>query len=131
MNLYALLADVILVLHLGIVLFIAGGFLLVWIGYFAGWRFIRNRRFRLLHLFAMGFVTLEALVGMACPLTDWEFRLRTLSGSVEASHQTFMQRLLQPILFYDLPESVFTIAYVIFLALMVVTWWRVRSIPAG
>lgn len=129
MSLYALLADAILVLHLGIVLFITGGFVLVWIGYFAGWTFVRNRRFRIIHLLAMGFVTLETLIGWACPLTDWEYRLRVLSGSDRVPHRTFMQRLLQPILFYDFPPSVFTVAYVVFLLLMVGSYWWIRPHP--
>jgi len=126
MSVYALLADAILVLHLAIVLFIAGGLLAVWIGHALGRGFVRNRGFRLTHLGAMAFVALESLVGVICPLTLWEDQLRLLAGEAAPVQRTFMQRLLHPILFYDLPPAFFTTAYVIVLVLVVATYRWVR-----
>lgn len=79
----------------------------------------------------MGLVALETLVGLTCPLTDWEYRLRTWSGADGVPRGTFMQRLLQPILFYDLPQSFFTVSYVFILLLIVATYWWISPDPAG
>lgn len=104
MNLY--LADALLVLHFCIAAFIVGGLILVWIGAAAGWRWVRTPWFRWLHLGAIAFVALEALAGIACPLTVWEDLLR--GGLRPAS---FVGRWVAQALYYHAPEWVFTSAY--------------------
>ncbi len=100
------LADLILVFHFLIVLFIVGGLVLVWIGAPAGWSWVRNRWFRYLHLAAIAFVAAEALAGIACPLTLWEDALR---GG--ARPESFVGRWVRTLLFYNAPEWVFTAIY--------------------
>ena len=102
-----MIADVILVVHFGIVLFIVGGLIAVWIGAGLGWRWVHNRWFRYLHLGAIGFVAAEALLGIACPLTVWEDLAR---GGVRA--ESFVGRWVRRVMFYEAPEWVFTVAYV-------------------
>jgi hypothetical protein len=101
-----LLADVLLVVHFAIAVFITGGLILVWIGAALGWRWVRNPWFRYLHLAAIAFVAVEAALGMACPLTVWEDLLR---GG--ASAESFVGRSVRRLLFYQAPEWVFTAAY--------------------
>jgi len=101
-----LVADVLVVVHFGIVAFIVGGLILVWAGAPLGWRWIRNPWFRYLHLAAIGFVAAQALVGMACPLTVWEDVLR---GG--ARPESFIARWTHRLLFYRAPEWAFTAAY--------------------
>jgi hypothetical protein len=101
-----LLADVLLVVHFAIAVFITGGLILVWIGAALGWRWVRNPWFRYLHLAAIAFVALEAALGMACPLTVWEDLLR---GG--ASAESFVGRWVRRLLFYQAPEWTFTAAY--------------------
>ena len=103
-----LLADVLVVVHFAIVAFIVGGLLLTWIGAPLGWRWIRNPWFRYLHLAAIAIVALEALIGIACPLTLWEDMLR---GG--ARPESFVARWTHRLLFYRAPEWVFTVAYVL------------------
>jgi len=115
------LADAVLVVHVLFVLFVGGGFALILAG--AGrWSWIRNRTFRMLHVAAIVFVAIEALLGVTCPLTGWEDMLRA-TGREERS---FIGRWLAWLLYYDLPEWVFAIAYCAF-ALAVV--WAWRAIP--
>jgi hypothetical protein len=102
-----MIADAILVVHFGIVLFIVGGLVAVWIGAAANWAWVRNRWFRYLHLAAIVFVAGEALIGMACPLTVWEDALR--GGARPGS---FVGRWVRWLVFYEAPEWVFTAAYV-------------------
>jgi hypothetical protein len=101
------MADVILVVHFLIVVFIVGGLVLVWMGAAAGWRWVRNPWFRYLHLGAIAFVAMEALIGAVCPLTAWEDMLR---GGARA--ESFVGRWVRYFLYYEAPEWVFTLAYV-------------------
>ena len=50
MNIYTFLADCILVFHFCYLLFTVGGAAVILAGGLLGWRMIRNRLFRLLHL---------------------------------------------------------------------------------
>lgn len=101
-----MLADGLLVLHFLIAGFIVGGLVLVWIGAALGWRWVRDRRFRYLHLGAIVFVAAEALLGIACPLTIWEDLLR---GGIRP--ESFVGRWVHYFLYYRAPEWVFTVAY--------------------
>lgn len=102
-----LLADAVLAVHFALAAFIVLGLFLIWIGAFTHWAWVRNFWFRLAHLAAIVVVALEALLGIACPLTVWEDALRQVSGQ-----PSFIARWLRRVLFYDLPSWVFTTAYV-------------------
>jgi len=110
------LADGILAVHFAVVLFIVGGLAMVWIGAALGWRWIRNPWFRYLHVAAIAFVALEALLGMVCPLTLWEDMLR---GG--AQPDSFVGRWVRRLLFYEAPEWLFTAAYCAWAAASLVT----------
>ena len=71
-----MLADLVLAVHFCIAAFITAGFVLIPLGAAVGWRWVRQRRLRLVHAGAIAFVALESLAGMACPLTVWEAALR-------------------------------------------------------
>ncbi|GAO35336.1 membrane protein [Sulfuricella sp. T08] len=118
----ALLADAVLIVHFLFVLFVVGGLLAIWTGAALGWAWVRDIRFRLAHLAAILFVMTESLVGMACPLTVWEDFLRK-TGSDGAS---FMQHWVGRLIFYDLPEWAFTLAYVLFALAVLATFRLVR-----
>lgn len=117
----ALAADLVLVVHTLFVLFVVGGFALIWIGHFRGWRWIGNARFRSLHLAAVTFVAIEGVLGMTCPLTQWEDLLRGRTGE-----PSFVARALHAVIYLDLPEWVFTAAYVAF---ALVTALTIRLVP--
>ena len=102
-----LIADALLVAHFLVAAFIAGGLVIVWIGAALGWRWVRNRWFRYLHLSAIAFVAAEALLGIACPLTVWEDALRGGAGT-----ESFVGRWVRYFLYYQAPEWVFTALYV-------------------
>jgi hypothetical protein len=100
------------------VLFAAGGEVLVLAGGLLGWRWTRNLPFRLAHLAAVVLVAVEALLGVVCPLTEWEFQLRELAGQHVERQLSFVARLVRSIIFYDFPTWVFTVAYVGFALLV-------------
>ena len=116
-----MMADALLVVHFLIAAFIVGGLLLVWIGAALGWDWVRNPWFRYLHLGAIAFVAVEALVGVMCPLTVWEDMLR---GS--ARPESFVGRWVHYFLYYRAPEWVFTVAYVAWAAATLAT---LRLVP--
>jgi polyferredoxin len=110
------LADALLVVHFGIAAYIVLGLVLVWLGVFLGWNWIRDPWFRYAHLAAILFVAAEALLGVACPLTVWEDLLR---GNVQP--ESFIARWVHSLLYYRAPEWVFAAAYVAWAAATLVT----------
>jgi uncharacterized protein DUF2784 len=128
-TLYKLLADSLLVVHFTIVVFVIFGLALVWIGFFLGWRFVRNGWFRLLHLATMGIVAAQAVFGQICPLTIWENQLREAAGAGVRYETSFIQHWVGRILFYDADPSTFTVAYLAFFAAMGLSWIVVRPTP--
>ncbi|MEY4645333.1 MAG: DUF2784 domain-containing protein [Hylemonella sp.] len=112
-----LLADAILLLHFAIVLYITLGLPAIWLGAACGWQWVRRFWFRLTHLAAIVFVALEALSGVWCPLTVWEDALRGSTNEL-----SFVARWVHRLMFYQLPEWVFTLAYVSFAAVVGLTW---------
>ena len=116
---WGLLADAILVVHVAFVLFIVFGLLFIWIGAAFRWRAVRNRWFRFLHLGAMGFVLVETLLGVICPLTEWEAAMRERAGQAAYGDDTFMQYWLQRLLYWDLPHAGFIALYTaVFIAIV-------------
>lgn len=110
-------ADIILIFHFLFVLFVVGGLPAIWIGALLKLNFIRNIWFRIIHFSAILFVVGESLLGIICPLTIWEDKLRQLE-----SDSSFIQRWLHKILFYELPEGLLTIAYLLFAILVAATF---------
>ena len=62
-------ADLVLLLHCAVVVFVVGGLVLIVIGSLRGWRLARDWWLRMLHLVAIGVVALQAWLGITCPLT--------------------------------------------------------------
>jgi hypothetical protein len=118
----ALLADAVVVLHFAYVLFAVGGEILVLAGGLLNWSWIRSLPFRLAHLAAVALVAAEALLGVICPLTDWEYRLRGLAGQRVERQLSFVARLVRSVIFYDFPAWVFTLAYVGFAVIVALTF---------
>jgi hypothetical protein len=114
------LADLILVVHALFVLFVVGGLAAIWLGAWLGWGWVRNFRFRTIHLAAIAFVAIESLAGIACPLTVWEDILRG-----HATQTGFIQHWVGRLIYYDFPTWVFTLVYVVFALAVLATFWLV------
>ncbi len=120
---HALLADALLTLHFGVVLFVVGGQVVVLIGGPLGWTLVRRFGLRLVHLALMGFIALQTWLGELCPLTVWEQALRARAGQT-AYGESFIEHWLSRLLFFEAPWWVFVAAYSAFFALVVFSWWR-------
>lgn len=116
-----LLADAVLFSHLLIALFLVAGLLLIPTGGIKKWRWVRHRRFRLIHAALMVFVALEALLGIACPLTILEAALRQ-----EEAPAYFLAALMRSLLFWDAPLEFFLALYLVCAAWVLVLW---RYVP--
>lgn len=124
---YRLLADVVLTLHFGVVVFVVGGALAVLLGGPAHWAWVRRPRWRWAHLGAIGLVVLQSWLGAACPLTVLEawLRLQALGGvAVAGQSPGFIEYWVQRFLYYEAPGWVFGLVYSLFGALVLVLWWR-------
>jgi hypothetical protein len=122
----AFLADLIVFAHFLIVSFCVLGELAILLGAALRWKWIRNAAFRIVHLCAVLFVALEAIFGITCPLTVWEYRLRGAAGQRYESDLSFLARIVRKIIFYDFPPWVFTALYIGFGALIILTFIFIR-----
>lgn len=123
-ELYRYLANAVLIAHVGIVLFIAGGLLLTLVGGLRGWRWVRSFSFRALHLAAIAAVAMEAWAGIVCPLTTLEQWLREHAGQ-DVYEGDFVAYWLSKFLFYQAEPWVFIAAYSSFGLLVVLSWFLV------
>jgi hypothetical protein len=117
----SLLADLVLVTHALWLLFVIGGQILVLVGLWRGWRWVRGFRFRLVHLLAIAFVVIQTWLGATCPLTILEDRLRVATGG-DPYARGFVADWLARLIFYEAAPHVFVVAYTAFGLLVVLTW---------
>ena len=101
-----LIADALLLVHFSLAAFITLGFFIIPIGYKLGWNWIKNRNLMFLHLFLMGFITVETIVGLTCPLTVLENMFRDIDYS-----SSFISYWMAQILYWNLPSEVFVLLY--------------------
>jgi len=133
MNLHRLVADVLVVVHLGYVSFVVIGLVAVLLGGWLRWAWVRNFCFRVIHLAMIGVVVAESIGGIVCPLTTWEAQLRIAAGE-EGQPGSFVGRLVHQLMFFDAPEWAFTLAYCLFGAAVLATFFlvpprRARMVP--
>lgn len=125
---YHYLANAVLLAHVGVVLFIGAGLVLILAGGLCGWHWVRNFCFRVLHLGAIGYVVAESWLGIVCPLTDLEQWLRQRAG--QPVHEgNFIAFWLGKLLFYQAEPWVFIAAYSAFALLVIGSWVMVRPSP--
>lgn len=119
---YRLLVNAVLVLHMAVVAFVAGGLVLVVIGNLRNWRWVNGLWFRLAHLGAIAVVVAQAWLGVTCPLTSLELWLRAKARATTYAGG-FIEYWLRRLLYFDAPSWVFTVVYSLFGLLVLATWW--------
>lgn len=120
---YQALADLVLLVHAAVVLFVVGGLVLVVLGNAKRWHWVNATGFRAAHLVAIAVVALQAWAGVVCPLTTLESWLR-VQGGLPGYNASFVEHWVQRLLFYEAPAWVFTWLYSAFAAAVAATWWR-------
>lgn len=124
-TLYLVAADTMLFLHVLFVAFVVLSLFLVLVGGLLGWSWVRNRRFRIVHLVAIGIVVLQSWFGMICPLTTIEMSLRARAGDATYTG-SFIAHWLESLLYYQAPAWVFAACYTAFGAMIIASWFWVR-----
>ncbi len=117
-----LLADMVLLAHFGLVVFVVGGLAVILVGNLFGWRWVNNPWFRFAHIAAIAVVVAESWLGITCPLTTLESWLRAQAGS-SGYDASFIEHWVQRILFHEAPPWVFASAYTAFGLLVAAAWW--------
>ncbi|MFC1481993.1 DUF2784 domain-containing protein [Candidatus Neomarinimicrobiota bacterium] len=107
----SLLSDLVVLLHFAYAAFVVAGFILILLGWWRKWHWIRQPLFRWLHLGCIALVALESVAGLVCPLTLLENWLLVGTGAT-GYERDFIANLLYNLLYYDFPAWVFIIAYV-------------------
>lgn len=132
-TLYALAADAVLLIHVAVVVFNVAALVLIPLGAWCGWAFVRRFWWRLLHLALMCTVAVQAYVGRACFLTYWEAALARGAGE-SASTMPIIQRWLLDLIYWPVPVWVFTVLYTAALIYSFALWRLVpprRRLTAG
>lgn len=131
------LADMVLMLHVAVVVFVVGGLVLIVVGHWRAWQWVGAPGFRLAHLAAIAVVAAEAWLGVVCPLTTLEMWLRSRTRAA-TYNGSFIEHWLQRLLYYDAPAWAFVLGYSMFGLLVAVAWFyippkynrRVRKVDA-
>jgi hypothetical protein len=117
------LGPLVLGAHLGVIAFNLFGLIAIPLGAARGWRWVRIFWWRALHLTSLGLVALQAMLGRACFLTDWQ---DALTGG--GAHDPLIMRWVNGVIFWPLPMWAFTAMYVALFAYVAGLWWLVRPL---
>jgi hypothetical protein len=114
---YRILADAVLIVHFGFVLFVL----------FGGLCALRWRRIIWLHLPAVSWAAATEFFGWICPLTPWENWLRAKGG--ETAYQgDFIAHYIVPLLYPEaLSRNLQIVLGIIVLIINVLVYWRFFS----
>lgn len=124
-----LLGQLVLAIHVAVIAFNVIGLVAIPAGAALGWRFVRIRWLRALHLGSLLVVAAQAVMGRACFLTDWQ---DALTGG--GAGDPLIMRWVNGVIFWPLPPAAFAAAYVAVLVYVAALWWLVppqgRILPA-
>ena len=125
--LYSIAISTVYAIHLLYSLVIVIGFLLIVIGFFARWNWIRNFKFRLIHLLMIGIVAVESVFNAECPLTWLEYKLMSLDH-MKHSSMPFIAGMVYKVLYYNLPVWLFNAVYIIFGLTVFIIWFAIPPV---
>ena len=115
------LGQLVLAVHLVVIAFNIAGLIVVPLGAWRGWPWVRIRWWRLLHLVSLAVVAGQAALGRACFLTDWQDELSGVGRQAP-----LIERWINGLIYWPLPIWVFSAAYLAVFAYVLALWWWVR-----
>jgi len=121
------LAITILAVHAAIILFNVFGLVAVPLGAIRGWRFVRVRWWRVLHIVSLAAVAAQAIFGRACILTIWQ---AALPGAAENSTPLIMG-WVNRVIYWPLPVWVFAAFYLLVFGYALALLWLVPPARRG
>ncbi|MGH6991862.1 MAG: DUF2784 family protein [Caulobacteraceae bacterium] len=113
-------AQAVLALHVAVILFNIFGLVVVPLGAWRRWAFVREPIWRLLHLLSLAVTAAQALLGRVCFLTA----LQAWFSGAEAPKPLIM-RFVNSLVFLPLPFWVFEDAYIAVFAYALALLWFV------
>jgi Protein of Unknown function (DUF2784) len=118
--------QLVLTVHLAVIAFNVFGLIAIPLGAALGWGWVRILWWRALHVACLAVVALQAILGRACFLTDWQ---DALTGG--GASDPLIMRWVNGLIYWPLPMWAFTAAYVaVFLyTLALWVWVRPRGRP--
>jgi hypothetical protein len=117
----AALGQAILAVHLAVIAFNVIGLIAIPLGAVLGWRWVRVRWWRALHVASWAVVALQAALGRACFLTIWQDQL-TGAGA----QPPLIERWVERAVYWPLPIWVFGAIYLVLFAAVIALWRAVR-----
>ncbi len=131
MLVYRVLADVTVVVHALLASFVVLGLIAVPVGRVAGWQWVRNFWFRIIHLGLIATITVFPLIGGLCPLTDLEQWLREQGGQ-KAYPGSFIAHWIHELLFVEVSSTLIAVSYCAFgAAVLAAFFWVPPRWPRG
>jgi hypothetical protein len=116
-----ILAESILAAHVAIILFNVFGLIAVPLGAACGWRFVRVRWWRLLHVVLLAAVAAQAVAGRACMLTLWQ----TALAAGAARPTPLIMGWVNRVIYWPLPIWVFAALYLLVFGYALALLWLV------
>lgn len=125
---YGLLADLILLIHFGVVLFNLFWLVAVPLGAWQRWNFVRIRAWRIAHLVVMALVAVQPLLGRVCLLTIWQYAFDEKKGDVVSIFPAVRAWVIS-LMYWQAPPWAFTVMYVAGFAFTIALWKWVPPQP--
>ena len=114
----AQLGEIVLALHLAVIAFNVAGLAAIPLGAALGWRWVRVRWWRIVHIASWAVVAVQAVLGRACFLTLWQDRFEGAGDEAP-----LIERWVNSLIYWPLPIWVFGVAYLVLFAAVVALWW--------
>jgi hypothetical protein len=122
-----LLAHLVLAVHVAIIAFNVAGLIVIPLGAWLGWSFVRAPTWRVLHVVSWGVVALQAAAGRACFLTDWQY---ALAGGPDDA-EPMVARLVNAAIYWPLPLWAFAVLYAAAFTWVIALLWIVPPARHG
>ncbi|MGH8126868.1 MAG: DUF2784 family protein [Gammaproteobacteria bacterium] len=106
--------------HVAIIAFNVAGLIVIPLGAWRGWNWVRGFWWRLAHLVILAAVAAQALAGRACFLTVWQ---ADLGGGTQ--HGPLIAGWVERVIYWPLPIWFFAGLYVFVWLYVLFLWWRV------
>ncbi|MFZ5577138.1 MAG: DUF2784 domain-containing protein [Pseudomonadota bacterium] len=117
-------AHLVLGVHLGVILFNVMGLIVVPLGAWRRWPWVRGCVWRAAHLLSMAIVAAQAAMGRACFLTVWQSELMQRAGQ-QGYTAGLIQAWVDHLIFWPLPLAAFTAIYLAVGVYTLALWWWV------
>jgi hypothetical protein len=119
-------AQAVLAAHLLVIAFNVAGLIAIPVGAKLGWRWVRVRWWRALHIASWAVVALQAALGRACFLTIWQDDLTGAGGE-----PPLIMRWVNSLIYWPLPMWAFTAIYLALFGCVIALWWWPPTRPAA